>query len=51
MLLPIANRYDEPSGTARVSGQCTLNVARDNTSACNETAFSTMPGTRMSSTM
>jgi len=41
-LLAIANRYDEPSGMARVSGQCTLNVARDNTSACNETSFSTM---------
>jgi len=26
MLLVIANRYDEPSGVARISGHCTLNV-------------------------
>lgn len=51
MLLVMANKYDEPSGTARVSGQCTLNVARNNTSACNETYFSTMPSTRISNTM
>jgi len=49
MPLVIANRYDEPSEIARVSGQCTLNVTRDNTSACNETSFGIMLGTCMSS--